>query len=57
VAGALSRDGVAANRIAEASGLKLFALSGFYQADDERLARAPGDLSGVIGAAPEPFDV
>lgn len=57
VTDALSRDGVAASKVAEASGLKLFALSGFYQADDERLARAPGELSGVIGAAPEPFDV
>ncbi|HEX6858826.1 MAG TPA: chorismate mutase [Caulobacteraceae bacterium] len=54
---ALGRDGVAANLLAEAGGLKLFGLLGFYQADDERLARAPGRLSGVIGAAPEPFDV
>jgi chorismate mutase len=53
----LSRDGVAGGLIAEAGGLKLFALAGFYQADDARLARAPGRLSGVIGAAPEPFDV
>lgn len=57
VVGALSRDSVAANLIAEAGGLKLFGLAGFYQTDDERLARAPGRLSGVIGAAPEPFDV
>ncbi len=57
VTGALSRDGTAATLLAEASGLKLFALAGFYQADDARLARAPGELSGVIGAAPEPFDV
>jgi chorismate mutase len=54
---ALSQDGVAGRLLAEAGGLKLFALSGFYQADDERLQRAPGRLSGVIGAAPEPFDV
>jgi hypothetical protein len=53
----LSRDGVAADLIAETGGLKLFALSGFYLPNDERLARAPGRLSGVIGAAPAPFDV
>ena len=41
----------------QSGGLKLFSLAGFYQKDDERLARAPGRLSGVIGAAPEPFDV
>jgi len=54
---ALSRDGVAATLLVEASGLKLFVLSGFYQPDDPRLARAPGRLSGVIGAAPAPLDV
>lgn len=54
---ALGRDGVAAELLAEAGGLRLFALAGFYQANDERLARAPGSLSGVIGAAPAPFDV
>jgi len=52
----LSRDGVAAELIAETGGLKLFLLSGFYQRDDQRLARAPGRLTGVIGAAPRPFD-
>lgn len=54
---ALSRDGVAADLAAEAGGLKLFVLAGYYQQDDERLARAPGRLSGVIGAAPAPLDV
>jgi len=54
---ALGRDGVAATFLIEAGGLKLFVLAGFYQADDARLARAPGRLSGVIGAAPAPFDV
>jgi chorismate mutase len=54
---ALSRDGVAATLLVEASGLKLFLLSGFYQPDDARLARAPGKLSGVIGAAPGPLDL
>ncbi|MGZ6014499.1 MAG: chorismate mutase, partial [Phenylobacterium sp.] len=54
---ALSRDGVAATLLVEHGGLKLFLLSGYYQADDPRLARAPGKLSGVIGAAPQPLDV
>lgn len=54
---ALGRDGVAATLLVETGGLKLFTLSGFYQASDERLARAPGGLSGVIGAAPGPLDV
>ncbi|HMP62852.1 MAG TPA: chorismate mutase, partial [Phenylobacterium sp.] len=54
---ALSRGGVAAELLSEAGGLKLFTLAGYYQPQDERLARAPGRLSGVIGAAPEPFDV
>jgi len=54
---ALGRDGVAATLLVETGGLKLFMLSGFYQADDARLARAPGGLSGVIGAAPAPLDV
>lgn len=57
VEAALSRDGVAATPLVEAGGLKLFMLSGFYQAEDPRLARAPGRLSGVIGAAPAPLDV
>lgn len=54
---ALSRDGVAADLAVEAGGLKLFVLAGFYQRDDARLARAPGRLNGVIGAAPSPLDV
>lgn len=54
---ALSRDGVAATLLVETGGLKLFVLAGYYMADDERLARAPGKLSGVIGAAPAPLDV
>ncbi|WP_454760750.1 chorismate mutase [Caulobacter segnis] len=54
---ALSQTDVAAELIADAGGLKLFSLSGFFQPQDERLARAPGDLTGVIGAAPEQFDV
>jgi chorismate mutase len=54
---ALGRDGVAADLLFESGGLKLFGLLGFYLADDPRLARAPGKLSGVIGAAPTPLDV
>jgi chorismate mutase len=54
---ALGRDGAAASFLLGAGGLKLFSLAGFYQANDPRLARAPGGLSGVIGAAPAPFDV
>jgi chorismate mutase len=54
---ALSRDGVAATPLVQAGGLKLFKLAGFYQPEDSRLARAPGRLSGVIGAAPGPLDV
>jgi chorismate mutase len=54
---ALSRDGVAATLLIATGGLKLFVLSGFYQANDPRLMRAPGVLSGVIGAAPAPLDV
>jgi chorismate mutase len=57
IEGALSRDGVAATLLVQAGGLKLFVLSGYYQPDDARLARAPGRLSGVIGAAPGPLDV
>jgi chorismate mutase len=53
----LSRDGVAARLLTEANGLKLFSLAGFYMKTDERLARAPGRLTGVIGAAPAPFDL
>lgn len=54
---ALSRDGVAATLVSEAGGLKLFSLAGYFQRHDERLARAPGQLTGVIGAAPTPFDL
>jgi chorismate mutase len=54
---ALGKDGVAACQMQAAGGLKLFKLLGFYQPDDARLKRAPGRLSGVIGAAPTPLDV
>lgn len=54
---ALGRDGVAGELIQAAGGLKLFRLAGYYQRDDQRLARAPGRLSGVIGAAARQFDL
>ena len=54
---ALSNLGFAARPIAGGGGLKLFGLAGYVQRDDERLARAPGSLTGVIGAAPAPFDL
>ena len=53
----LSRDGVAACQVQASGGLRLFKLAGFYQPGDQRLARAPGRLSGVIGAAPTPLDL
>jgi len=54
---ALSRDGVAAAPLIQHGGLTLYALAGYYQQHDARLTRAPGQLHGVIGAAPEPFDL
>ncbi|MBX7249925.1 MAG: chorismate mutase [Caulobacteraceae bacterium] len=54
---ALSNLGFAARPIAAGGGLKLFGLAGYVQRNDERLARAPGSLTGVIGAAPQPFDL
>lgn len=49
---ALSAVGLVAQPLASLSGLKLFALAGYVQAEDGRLADAPGALSGVIGSAP-----
>jgi hypothetical protein len=49
---ALSAAGLAASPLIAAGGLKLFLLAGYVQAEDARLADAPGGLSGVIGAAP-----
>jgi chorismate mutase len=57
IAEALGRDGLAADLLVQAGGLKLFSVAGYVQRHDERLARAPGDLKGVIGAASTPFDV
>lgn len=52
----LARTDVAARLISQAGGLRLFGLSGYFQPQDARLAKAPGDLKGVIGAASTPFD-
>lgn len=52
IVSALSAAGLAAEAVDAAGGLKLFALAGYVQDDDARLAAAPGGLSGVIGAAP-----
>lgn len=49
---ALGASGLAASPLIAAGGLKLFMLAGYVQAEDGRLASAPGTLSGVIGAAP-----
>ncbi len=54
---ALADGGLVGDILAEAGGLKLFALLGFVQPDDARLATAPGRLKGVIGAAPPHFDM
>jgi chorismate mutase len=53
----LSRQGLAAELLREAGGLKLFTLAGYVQPEDARLEGAPGRISGVIGAAPTPFDL
>lgn len=52
IVAALGQAGLAAEPMAASGGLKLFMLAGYVQADDGRLADAPGALSGVIGAAP-----
>lgn len=49
---ALSDAGLAAEPLTAGGGLKLFALTGYVQAEDGRLIGAPGSLTGVIGAAP-----
>lgn len=54
---ALARLGAAASLVDEAAGLRLFSLAGYFQVDDERLARAPGELTGVVGWAPASFDL
>lgn len=54
---ALARLGFAASIIDEAAGLRLFSFAGYVQAQDERLSRAPGEISGVIGWSPTAFDL
>lgn len=49
---ALAQAGLVATMAHAAGGLKLFMLAGYVQAEDGRLATAPGSLKGVIGAAP-----
>ena len=48
----MSNNGLAASLSAEAGGLMLFTLSGYVQPEDGRLEGAPGQLQGIIGAAP-----
>jgi hypothetical protein len=52
LAEALAACGFVARPLASAGGLKLLMLAGYVQAEDGRLAAAPGALKGVIGAAP-----
>ncbi len=54
---ALDQAGITARVLAAAEGSRLFALEGFIVRDDPRLARAPGRVKGVIGAASTPFDL
>jgi len=54
---ALDAAGFNARLIAAAEGSRLFALEGFVQRDDARLAKLPGQVKGVLGAAPTPFDL
>ena len=49
--------GFAARTLYHVQGLRLMGLSGFVQADDERLKNAPGRMNGVIGASPMPLDL
>lgn len=49
---ALGEAGLIAAPLAAGGGLKLFVLTGYVQAEDGRLTKAPGQMSGVIGAAP-----
>lgn len=52
IVAALSDAGLVAAPLTAGGGLKLFALAGYVQAEDGRLIDAPGQMSGVIGAAP-----
>ena len=53
----LAREGIRSRSIAEAKGVRLFALAGFFARGDAKLARLPGERKGVIGSAPTPFDL
>lgn len=53
---ALAAAGFEARPIASAESSTLFALAGFVEAADARLAGLPGRRKGLIGAAPLPFD-
>lgn len=52
VVDALSALGLAARFALAVGGMGLFQISGYVQRTDDRLAQAPGRLSGVIGAVP-----
>lgn len=52
IVAALGEAGLIAGPLAAGGGLKLFVLTGYVQAEDGRLIDAPGQMSGVIGAAP-----
>lgn len=52
VSAALGATGLFASLLTSGGGLKLFVLTGYVQAEDPRLKNAPGQMSGVIGAAP-----
>lgn len=52
IVAALGEAGLIAASLAAGGGLKLFVLTGYVQAEDGRLTKAPGQMSGVIGAAP-----
>lgn len=52
IAQALADQGLYASPLTAGGGLKLFVLAGYVQAQDPRLSAAPGQLTGVIGAAP-----
>lgn len=52
IVAALGEAGLIAGPLAAGGGLKLFVLTGYVQAEDGRLSDAPGQMSGVIGAAP-----
>ncbi len=52
IVAALGEVGLIAAPLTAGGGLKLFVLTGYVQAEDGRLSNAPGQMSGVIGAAP-----